>query len=79
MIPFKTTPEQIKEIPQIAMKMLLCGLDIGFVNEAANLAKFDQGIFDLMDLWDFSVGCEEERIDILADIKDLLNDYSPLK
>ena len=51
MIPFKTTPDQILTLPSIVVAMHQAGLDKSFIVAADELARADQGVFDLMEMW----------------------------
>ena len=48
-IPFPTIPEQISRIPD-----LIKSLDLSqpLVNKIKDLAAIDQGVFDLIEMWD---------------------------
>lgn len=82
MIPFKTTPEQVMALASIMVEMGAAGLDQEFIVTASELARTDQGVFDLMALWKGSN--PEERDEIVADIQESVDDYqdapqSPVK
>lgn len=68
-IPFPTSPEQKSRIPQIAARMKKKGLPPGFIHSVSQLAQFDQGVFDLMDMW----LAEQEAV--TADLHEALKDY----
>ena len=74
MIPFKTTHEQILKLASIMMEMEKSGLDGDFIVEASELARTDQGLFDLMALW-VDANDATERDEIVADIQESLDDY----
>jgi transcriptional regulator with XRE-family HTH domain len=74
MIPFQTTPDQLIELASHVTAMKKAGLDAAFIAEAFDLARVDQGVFDLMALWS-EVDSKKERDEIVADIRDVLDDY----
>ena len=75
MIPFRTTPEQIMTLATIMVKMEKTGLDRNFIVEASELARSDQGVYDLMALWLDAATDAAERDEIVADIQESLDDY----
>lgn len=84
MIPFKTTDDQVIHIATIVVEMSAAGLDPAFIRAASELARTDQGIYDLMALWLDAKGDGAERDEIAADLQDSIDDYqdapsSPLK
>lgn len=84
MIPFKTTDEQVIHIATIVVEMKAAGLDSAFIVAASELARTDQGVYDLMALWLGAKGDDAERDEIVADLQDSIDDYqdapsSPLK
>lgn len=72
MIPFKTTDKQRTRLMWVVKKMIEGGLSREMVEEAHNIAKFDQGLFDLMDMW-----CTDpnDRQDIWKDVQDMVSEY----
>jgi DNA-binding phage protein len=74
-IPFKTTPDQILKLAAIVVEMDKMGLEKTFIVGADELARSDQGVYDLMALW---MGSSDtiERDEIIADIQDSLDDYA---
>lgn len=78
-IPFKTTPEQITFIPTIISEMNKAGLDNKLITMASELAKTDQGIFELMGLWIMHIWFDPDNVneisDILKDLEESVNDY----
>jgi hypothetical protein len=50
-IPFKTTPKQVMKLASIIVEMGGAGLDRNFIVAAFELARSDQGVYDLMALW----------------------------
>jgi len=74
-IPFWTTPEQKRAIKNHKSKMIEYGLDKDIVNAAAKLASFDQGIYDLMEMW-VNFDSENDRKEVLIDIVKVVSDYS---
>jgi DNA-binding phage protein len=82
-MPFKTTPKQVMKLASIMVEMKKAGLDQTFIVGASELARTDQGVFDLMALW-LGTKDDTERNEIVADIQDSLDDYrdappAPLK
>ena len=75
MIPFKTTDDEILKLSDIVVEMQKAGLDRGFIARAYDLAREDQGVFDLMSLWS-STNELEEREEIVADIQASIDDYA---
>jgi len=72
MIPFKTNPDKYVKIDEIA-KLMQSDLTKEFINSIANLAKFDEGVCDLMEMWvNASV---DEKEGIVDDLRKSLNDY----
>jgi hypothetical protein len=73
-IPFKTTKEQRSRIENIRMRMIFTYLpsctqvtDItsrAFIRDACDLAYYDQGVYDLLELWDDNPKEEERHITI---------------
>lgn len=76
MIPFKTTNEQIMNLASIMVAMAAAGLDDGFIVAASELARTDQGAYDLMALWMETAGDEDERDAIIADLQESIDDYA---
>jgi hypothetical protein len=82
MIPFKTTPKQVMKLASIMVEMEGARLDRNFIVAASELARTDQGVYDLMALWHGSKNAE--RDEIVADIQESIDDYrdappAPLK
>ena len=75
MIPFKTTPEQVMKLASIMVEMDRVGLGSNFIVAASELARTDQGVFDLMALWLDTAGNAAERGEIVADIQESIDDY----
>ncbi len=75
MIPFRTTPEQILRLAAIILKMEKAGVDRTFIVEADELARRDQGVFDLMELWAAAAHDRAEREELIADIQESIDDY----
>lgn len=74
MMPFKTTAEQRMELAQIVVEMQKAKLNTTFIDSASELARVDQGVFELMALWDQAKAAD--RAEILADIQDSIDDYA---
>jgi DNA-binding phage protein len=75
MIPFKTTPEQVINLAGIVTEMNRNGLSRDFIVEASELARSDQGVFDLMSLWLDAGEDPGARSEIVADIQESIDDY----
>lgn len=74
--PFKTTPDQALNLASIMLEMEHAGLDHAFIVKASELARTDQGIYDLMALWLGAEGDATERDEIVADIQESIDDYA---
>lgn len=73
-LPFGTTPDQVLELAGIVVAMQAAGVEKSFIAAAHELARIDQGVFDLMALWrDTSDAAEREEI--IADIQESISDY----
>lgn len=73
MIPFCTTEEQIARLESLILTMKDACLAHSFITRVGELARVDQGIFDLVELW-----CSADamnRVSILADLQNSINDY----
>jgi DNA-binding phage protein len=82
-MPFKTTPKQVMKLASIMVEMEAAGLDRNFIVTASELARTDQGVFDLMALW-HGTRNGSEKDEIVADIQESIDDYgdappSPVK
>jgi len=71
---FQTTPEEQVQISKIATSMSAVGLPASFIAGICDLARNDQGIFDLMTLWQDSGESEEERAAVEADLQEHLDE-----
>lgn len=76
MIPFKTTPEQVLNLASIMVDMRAEGLDDAFIVKASELARVDQGVYDLMSLWSEAAEDPAERDEIVAEIQESIDDYA---
>jgi DNA-binding phage protein len=74
-LPFQTTPDQVVRLAEITVSMAAVGLDRRFVAAISDLARTDQGVFDLLEMWADAEGDDEERDEILADLQESLDDY----
>jgi DNA-binding phage protein len=74
--PFKTTPDQVFALASIMLEMKSAGLDHEFIVNASELARTDQGIYDLMALWLGAAADPAERDEIVADIQESMDDYT---
>jgi DNA-binding phage protein len=82
-IPFKTTPKQVMKLASIMVEMEAARLDRNFIVAASELARNDQGVFDLMALW-HGTKDDSEKDEIVVDIQESIDDYrdapaAPLK
>lgn len=75
MIPFQTTPEQVMTLASIVVEMKAAAIDPAFIVKAFELARVDEGIYDLMAMWAAGKGDPNEQDEILADLQDSLDDY----
>jgi DNA-binding phage protein len=75
-IPFKTTPDQVLKLISIVVEMKGAGLDLAFIISAFELAQRDQGVFDLMALWQEFAADPSERAEVVADLQESLDDYA---
>jgi len=75
MIPFRTTPDQILKLAAIVLEMEKAGVDRNFIVEADELARRDQGVFDLLDLWAGAANDQAERDEVIVDIQESIDDY----
>lgn len=76
MIPFKTTAEQSMNIASIMFEMNRANLDHKFIMKASELARIDQGVYDLMALWLGAPAGSTERDEIVVDIQEAIDDYA---
>jgi DNA-binding phage protein len=74
-LPFQTTPDQVVRPAEITVSMAAVGLDRRFVASISDLARADQGVFDLLAMWVDAEGDDEERDGILVDLQESLDDY----
>jgi len=75
MIPFRTTPDQVLKLATIVLEMEKAGVDRNFIYDADELARKDQGVFDLMALWVDAGSDQPGRDEIIADIQESIDDY----
>jgi DNA-binding phage protein len=75
-IPFQTTPQEVLKLAAIVVEMGRAGLDPAFITAASDLARLDQGAYDLMAMWSQSEADAEERDEIIADLQELLDDHA---
>jgi DNA-binding phage protein len=71
---FQTTPEEQVQISVIAAAMNSVALPAVFIAGICELAKNDQGVFELMALWRDTAEDAEERAAIEADLQDHLDE-----
>ncbi len=77
MTTFKTTDAQCIQLARIVVAMSDAGLDATFVRRAQDLAREDQGAYELLELWS-EEDDESERKEILADMQDMLDEADDL-
>lgn len=77
MIPFQTTADQRLLLARFTVAMQQAKLEPTFIDQASELARLDQGVFDLIQLWhDCPAKNEAERAEIVADIQESIDDYA---
>lgn len=76
MIPFKTTQEQVLRLAHISIEMERAGLAPGFIVAASDLARHDQGVYDLLAMWQEAKSDPGERDELVADIQESIDDYA---
>lgn len=64
---FQTTPEQQIKLVHILAEM------VGFITKCAELARDDQGVYDLMELW-FECKDPRDRGEILGDLQKIIDE-----
>jgi len=74
-MPFRTTPEQVLSLAGIVVAMQKAKVDPTFIVQAQEVARHDQGIFDLMEMWRGAKN-HAERDEVLADIQESVEDYA---
>jgi hypothetical protein len=75
MIPFKTSPEQLINLEFIFNKISNLEIDKKFLLKAYNLAKFDQGVYDLMEMMSEHQQEKEELQEDIVFIKKSVAEY----
>ncbi len=73
---FRTTPEQKLQLASIVVEMMAAGLERDFIVQASELARVDQGVYDLMELWRDAAGDAAERAEVIADLQESIDDYA---
>ena len=71
---FRTTPKQVMKLASIMVEMEGAGLERDFIVAASELARSDQGVYDLMALWRGAT--KSEKDELIADIQDSIDDYA---
>ena len=71
---FKTTSDQVLNLYTMSLEMKDHGIDQSFIDEIIRLAAFDQGIYDLVEMWYFSHSVSEREL-IMHDIESCVSDY----
>jgi len=74
-IPFATTQLQRFNIETIRASMVFCDLDPDFVKDSCELASYDQGVYELLELWVESPNEEEEEATLEA-LRQVIKDYN---
>jgi hypothetical protein len=64
---FRTTAEQRAKVASIAATMVGAGLDAEWVGRAAEIARIDQGVFELLEIWD--------RPGVMSDLRASVHDW----
>lgn len=75
MIPFKTTPEEIKNLYKIAGQMDSNGVDLYLITDVIKYGRTDQGIYNLAELWERAMYDHKEQFEIISDLQECINDY----
>jgi hypothetical protein len=75
---FRTTAEQRVQISVIAASMNVAKLPVPFIDAVSRLAQEDQGIFELMALWQAAAEDVEERVAVEADLQEHLEEAAEL-
>ncbi len=71
---FKTTPDEKLRVYELALKMRKDStLSDSFVSSVIDLAVMDQGVFDLLQLWDEATETEDKEA-VIADLQDAVDD-----
>jgi hypothetical protein len=73
-LPFGTTPDQLLELGAIVLELRAAGFAESFVTAADELARIDQGVFDLLALWRDARDAAE-RDEIIGEVWESLADY----
>lgn len=74
---FITTQAEIEKAKLIKERMLASGLDLNWVAQFLYLANRDQGVFNLMELWDNETDPVERDLTI-EELKKSVHDYDKL-
>jgi hypothetical protein len=72
---FQTTEEQKVKLADIICDMVASNIDIEFITKINKIAKYDQGVFDLREIWSNSKNDLNERKEIIKDLQDAIDDY----
>jgi hypothetical protein len=72
--PFQTSENERKILADIHNQMWLEGLPSTFITNAISLAKTDQGINDLLNMW-MQAANLQEKSEIVQDIEELISDW----
>lgn len=73
-LPFVTTENQNSELPSYLNLMNSSGISKRFTEDLNNIAKFDQGVFDLIKMW-AKESDVKERTNIINDLEISIKDY----
>ena len=78
-IPLRTTPEQLLVLSEYysIVKNNISVYNLDVVNKAAKIAEFDQGVFDLFEMFAKN-DCSNFRLDLLYDFSEAVKDYENL-
>ena len=77
-IPFRTSDKQKLKLWYYAGIMLGKGLTLEFVNEIQRIGSFDQGVFDLAEMW-VETTVLDDRVNITLELKASIDDYAKFK
>jgi hypothetical protein len=68
---YETTEAQLDNLERIEEHMVQAGFSETFIEDAIKFAVRDQGVYELLDLWDMT-GDPHERDSIIFDVVNLL-------
>ncbi len=74
-IPFQTSIEQIANLPTYVQEMQRCGHGKEFIANVLRIAVFDQGMYDLIEMWIFAHSNSDLSEKIVKEMLNTINDY----